>query len=341
MYAPTAAAVADAPPKNESFAARRTRLQADLAARNEAATVAVTPPVPPPPQTAAELVERAGDLAALPQVVMQVIALTGTTDASAGELERIIASDPAMTARLLTLANSSYYGLPRRISTLREAVIFLGFKTVRHLATTITAFNLFLGKSDGDSLMRRDLWKHSLNAGLCGKLIASAVPNAGVSAEVFTAALLHDIGKSLIHQHLKEPYAHAARAAAERGVPFHAVEREFLPFTHAEAGALLATRWNLPAVLVEAIGHHHTPGQAEADPHTCAAVALASDFANAFGGSTAPSPDTAGTAETPRPVLSLNEEAVVLLGLRADALHRLSGACAAELRAGSALTSLF
>ena len=323
----------------ETLAARRARLSEEAAARAHAAAETLRAP-----RTVRDLISRAGDLAALPQVVLQVITLTGrANDVSTTEIERVIASDPALTARLLTLANSSYYGLPRRISTLREAIVFLGFKSVRNLATAITAFNLFLGKSDESSLLRRDLWKHALNAGLCGKLIASAVPNAGISGEVFTAALLHDIGKTLMQQQMPDPFRQAMQAASARGLYFHDVEAEFFGFTHAEAGALLATRWNLPPILVEAIGYHHQPGAAQSDPKTCAAVALASDFANAFGGppaSTAGSEpsEAAAVVEAPRP--TLNRDALVLLDLKADALYRLSAACAAELRAGSALTAL-
>ncbi len=311
-----------------SFSARRARFAAD---GNTAAATAVRAPRDNSPKTAEDMVADAGDLAALPQVVMKVIALTGDTTATAAQIEQVIGSDQALTARILTLANSSYYGLPRRISSLREAVVFLGYKTVRSLATTITAFNVFVGKSDTESLVRRDLWKHALNTALCGKKIASTVSAAGISDEIFTAALLHDIGKTLMQQHLPHQFLAAVDAAKERGVAFHQVEQEFLPVTHAEVGALLATRWNLPPLLVEAIGHHHTPRLAQTSPQTCAAIALASDLANAFG----------GTSTLTQQGPSLNEEAVTILGLKASALLRVSAACADELRAGSALPNLF
>lgn len=332
----TATAAADAV---ETLAERRARLAREAAERARAAAEEEQTP-----RTARELVtSRTNDLAALPQVVLQVIALTGrAAEVSANEIERAISSDPALTARLLTLANSSYYGLPRRIGTLREAIVFLGFKSVRNLATAITAFNLFLGKSDEDSLIRRDLWKHALNASLCGKLIASALPQAGISDEVFTAALLHDMGKTVMQQQMPDKYSQAAQVMAAQQAPFHAVEQSVFGFGHAEVGALLATRWNLPPVLVEAIGFHHRPGEAKTDPKTCAAVTLASDFANAFG---APPPTPADAAEpggaAPQGAApTLNLDAVALLDLKADALGRLASACAAELRAGSALASL-
>lgn len=316
---------------DESLAERRARLAAEQASANEASQDKM-------PKTVADLVDRAGDLAALPQVVMQVIELTGSANATAGEIERVVGSDQALTARILTLANSSYYGLPRRISSIREAVVFLGFKTVRNLAMTVTSFNLFLGKSDAQSLTRRDLWKHSLNAGLCGKLIVSAVPNTGISEEVFTAALLHDIGKMPMIQYLPGLFTRAVTAAHDRRVAFHHVEGDFLPYTHAEVGGALATRWNLPPVLVEAIRCHHAPDQAVGDPKTCAVVCLANDLANAFGSAPAPGESKPARPSGDAPIL--NEVAIALLEMKADALHRLSAACAAELRAGSALASL-
>lgn len=321
-------AAPDEPGPTESLAERRARLMAQHAAVNEA-------PKEDFPQTVADLIARAGELAALPQVVMQVIELTGNQNTAAFEVERVIGNDQALTAKILTLANSSYYGVPRRISSIREAIVFLGFKTVRNLAMTVTSFNLFLGKSDAQSLARRAQWKHSLNAGLCGKHIASAVPGAAISEELYTAALLHDIGKVLMHQHLTRLFVQAAHAAEERGVAFHQVEQEFLPFTHAEVGAALATRWNLPPVLVEAIGYHHHPADAPSEPHTCAAVTLANDLANAFG--------DGAEGETPAVIageLALSEDAIRILGIAPDALQRVATACATELHAGAALTTL-
>lgn len=315
----------------DSLAQRRARLSAVHAGQNEPAASAPLPP----PASVVELVERAGDLAALPQVVMQVIGLTGSPSVHATDVERLVGNDQALAAKLLTLANSSYFGLPKRVSSLHEAVVFLGFNAVRNLALTITSFNLFLGKSDHDSLVRRDLWKHALGTGLCGRLLASAVPGAAISEQIYTAALLHDIGKTLLWEHFPQDYDHAVSVSRRTGLPLFQIERDYLPFTHTEVGEALAHKWNLPDGLVEAIALHHEPDAATHDPKTCAAVGLASDIAAAFG------TDPAGAAASENNGGHyVNFESLALLEIKADALHRISAACAAELRAGSALASL-
>ena len=123
-----------------------------------------------------DILDGAGELAALPQIVMRVIDMTADPKAIPADLERVIGMDQALAAKLLTLANSSYYGLPRRISSLREAVVFLGFKTLRNMAMTITTFNLFLGRADADSLIRRAIWRHSVDAAQCAKVITALLP---------------------------------------------------------------------------------------------------------------------------------------------------------------------
>ena len=119
--------------------------------------------------------------------------------ATAADVEKIVGIDQALAGRILALANSSYYGLPRRISSLREAVVFLGFKAIRNLAMTITTFNLFLGKRDSASLARRTLWRHSMDTAQCARIVTSRLHPSDRETfgtdEAFTCGLLHDVGK--------------------------------------------------------------------------------------------------------------------------------------------------
>jgi len=124
------------------------------------------------PFTLEQILADAGEMAALPQVVLRVIELSSDPGASASDLERVIATDPALAARILTLANSAYFGMPRRLSSLREAVVFLGFKSVRTLAMAVTTFAMFMGKSDADALVRRAVWRHSLDTAQCARTLA-------------------------------------------------------------------------------------------------------------------------------------------------------------------------
>ena len=224
------------------------------------------------------------DLAALPQVVMRVIDLTADPKATPADLERVIGSDQALAARLLTLANSSYYGLPRRISSLREAVVFLGFKTLRNMAMTITTFNLFLGRSDTDSLARRSVWRHSVDTAQCAKALATLLPppvreEIG-SDQLYTCALLHDIGKMALDRSRHALFTEIVTLCQSEGIRYSDAEAGALPFHHGQIGAALAARWNLPPMLCEAVAFHHTPRAAELNPKLTAAVCLANEIAH-------------------------------------------------------------
>ena len=224
------------------------------------------------------------DLAALPQTVMRVIDLTADPKATAADLERVIGIDQALAARILTLANSSYYGLPRRISSLREAVVFLGFKTLRNMAMTITTFNVFLGRSDTDSLVRRAIWRHSVDTAQCAKAITSlltpTIAEEIGTDQVYTCALLHDIGKMALDRSRHALFTALLGMAEDKSIRYWKIEAQALPFPHGQIGAALAAQWNLPPMLCEAIGFHHTPRAAELNPKLTATVCLANEIAH-------------------------------------------------------------
>ncbi len=280
--------------------------------------------------TLEDILAGAADLAALPQVVMRVIDLTADPKATPADLERVIGMDQALAARLLTLANSSYYGLPRRISSLREAVVFLGFKTLRNMAMTITTFNLFLGRSDAESLVRRAVWRHSVDTAQCAKIITGLLP-AATQEEVgadqaYTAALLHDIGKMALDSSRHALFTALVGLAQAKEVRYSLIESQALPFGHGEIGAALAGRWNLPPMLCEAIAFHHTPRAAELNPKLTAAVCLANEIAHFAA---AESPDTEAAA-----FHSACADAMIPLRISETGLAGMARACRAELDKG-------
>ena len=231
-----------------------------------------------------QIIAGASDLAALPQVVMRVLDLTVDPKATSADLERIIGLDQALAAKVLALANSAYYGLPRRISTLREAIVFLGVKTLRNQAATITTFNLFLGRSDTPALARRALWRHSVDTAQCARVITSLLHPAAQEAvgceQAYTCGLLHDIGKLALDRSRHALFVSIYEMAHVQHVRFHEIEGEVLPYTHAQIGGALATRWDLPPILCEAIAYHHTPRAAELNPKLTAAICLANEVAH-------------------------------------------------------------
>jgi len=280
-----------------------------------------------------EILDGAADLAALPQVVMRVMDLTTDRKATATDLEKVIGMDQALAAKILTLANSSYYGLPRQVSTLREAVVFLGFKTVRNLAMGITTFNLFLGRSDHASLARRSVWRHSMDTAQCARVITSLLHPAAQEAvgvdQAYTCALLHDVGKIALDRSRQALFVAIMELTRTRHVRYSVIENQIFAFSHGQIGAALAARWNYPPALCEAIAFHHTPRAAEMNPKLTAAVCLANEVAHFL--EDAPASDEEGA------LAALHEacrEAMFPLRVSEDGLHAMTRACRAEIDKG-------
>ncbi len=201
------------------------------------------------------IIEKIKELAVLPQVVYQVLDLTNDPNATARDLERVISIDQGMSARVLNTVNSAYYGLPRKIASIKDAVVLLGFKTIRNLAMTASVFDLFVGKIDRQNLRRGKWWRHSLDTALCCRLIASQLPGCSPD-EAYTAGLLHDIGKPLLDRYGQSPYEEV-ESLMELGVPELQAEREVFGCDHAELGREVSLHWGFPEKLAEAIGAHH------------------------------------------------------------------------------------
>ncbi|GIV20446.1 MAG: phosphohydrolase [Armatimonadota bacterium] len=208
-----------------------------------------------------QLVQTIRDLPALPEVVVRVMRMAEDPRSDAQGIARVIATDQAMAARVLKLANSAFYGLPRRVSTLSEAVVILGFRTIKNLAIAASTFELLNREIAGYWLQRGELWRHSLACAIGAQLIARRV-RLPVSEEAFVAGLLHDIGKVAIHLFVREQFDQIMERALQDRIPFVEAEQAVLGFNHAMAGGLIAEKWNLPPLLVSVIKYHHQPSSA-------------------------------------------------------------------------------
>lgn len=232
---------------------------------------------PEPEHTLAGLLTKVSEIAAMPQVVYKILELTGSTATSAQAIEDTISLDPGFSSKVLILANSAFYALPRKATSIREAATFMGYKTIRQLAMTVGVFDMFVGKNDSDSLRRRTWWRHSVDAAVCAKTIAKQV--AGVDPEdAYSCALLHDVGKSLLDRATQGEYAMVEALILDGLTPTDA-EREVFGCTHMELGAAAAQRWNLPRMIVDSIGMHHGDVFGEFVPHV-AITCVASEFAH-------------------------------------------------------------
>ncbi|MEN3002180.1 MAG: HDOD domain-containing protein [Armatimonadota bacterium] len=221
-------------------------------------------------------IERAvHDLPALPSLVMRLVELVESENATAEQVERLITADPALTAKVLHLANSAYYGLTRAISTVKQAVIVLGFHTVKNLVLGISAFMALRG-SRSPSKVELGLWEHSFAcAGIAREMMLAHKQSLRQAENVFMAGLLHDIGVLFLYTRFPKEYQKVLQSANPQRMR-HEVETEILGMNHAEVGALITDAWGLPTMLVSLIGNHHAPYLPEGEarlPTACLMVA--------------------------------------------------------------------
>jgi putative nucleotidyltransferase with HDIG domain len=198
------------------------------------------------------------DLPTIPRTVLKITELVNEPQSSAKDIARIITDDPVLTARLLKLVNSSFYGFPQRISTVTNAIVLLGFDAIRSLLLTTSVFDLFADRNQKLKKDQEKFWDHSLGCAVGAKVIGNYLRHDKIE-ELFVSGLLHDIGKIVQMQYLPEEFAKVAAAINKDNILMITAEKSVLGYSHAEIGQLLADRWNLPVKLEQVIAHHHEP----------------------------------------------------------------------------------
>jgi HD-like signal output (HDOD) protein len=227
------------------------------------------------------IIRRIDDLPTLPRTVFRITEMINNPRSSARDLAQVITDDQVLTARLLRLVNSSFYGFPQRITTITRAIVVIGFDAIRHLLLTTSVFDIFSDRRSDLQEARENLWDHSLGCAVAAKVIGKYIRHDKIE-ELFVCALLHDIGKIVSMVYAQQDYEAVTRLAAEKDILLIEAETALLTYTHADIGRLLAERWNLPKMVAEVIFHHHTPDQAGAYAKEAAVVHLADIFCRAL-----------------------------------------------------------
>jgi len=198
------------------------------------------------------------DLPTLPRTVLKITELVNNPKSSVKDIARIITDDQVLTARLLKLVNSSFYGFPQRISTVNTAVVLLGFDAIRSLLLTTSVFDLFADRDKKSKQDQEKFWDHSLGCAVGAKVIGNFMRHDKIE-ELFVAGLLHDIGKIVEMLYLPDEFAKVVATINKQNILMLTAEEQVLGYDHAEIGQLLADKWNLPIKLEQVIAHHHQP----------------------------------------------------------------------------------
>jgi len=202
------------------------------------------------------LISTIGDLPASPATVSAVMGLTSNLDAKVADVSRLLSSDQSLTARVLKLSNSSYYGRSKEVTTLREAIMVLGFFTVRSMVIASSAHTMFQ-KGQADQISKA-LWEHSFSTAVAARQIAAHIKHPNKD-EIFIAALMHDIGKLVLLQKFPDAYAQLIEQAIDEQIRIYDIEAREYSFTHCDVASLLLEKWSFPDNLCAAIQMHHDP----------------------------------------------------------------------------------
>jgi putative nucleotidyltransferase with HDIG domain len=191
-----------------------------------------------------------------PGVYTQIIQVMCDPAWGPAQLAAVIERDIAMTAKVLQLANSAFFGISHEVTRVRDAVVYLGAETIKSLTLTAEAFSKLAPKNlDGFSI--EEFQQHAM---LVAGIAAAILPDGRERQEAVTAALLHDIGKLVLIADDPRRWVELSEAARRRSLPLHQIEQEQDGVTHAATGAYLLSLWGLPDGVVEAVAHHHDPG---------------------------------------------------------------------------------
>ena len=223
--------------------------------------------------TLERVVSMVGDLPAMPAVVAEVLEITDDPNSQMADVSRSLQSDPALTAKILRVSNSSYYGMKQYVGTLKLALVILGVREIRNIVLGVSVFET-LRQKGADVNTATEIWRHSLRVAGIAKQLAAHI-GLGLQGEEFIAGLLQDIGKMVLLCQMGPEYAKLYQKNKHFSDTLYDAELAEFGFTNADAAMALASRWNLPQGLGDALWYQYvTPGRQLKDAHDPLLAAL-------------------------------------------------------------------
>jgi HD-like signal output (HDOD) protein len=229
-----------------------------------------------------DLIKKVDDLPPMPDIVVRLLHASRDPETSTHEMVELIKHDPALTFKVLRLCNSSYYGLPRKINSIQEALVYIGTDTLVNFILAGCLSSFYQQAQNGYGMERGDLWRHSVGCAIASRCIAAQTSDTR-SAQAFTAGLLHDIGKIVLDAYVRDAFQAITALVRNEHLSFDQAEHQVLGYSQTEAGARLAKHWNLPEILIDVIQYHQEPHLAKVDPTLVAQVHLGNILCLSFG----------------------------------------------------------
>ena len=200
-------------------------------------------------------IETIRELPTLPLVANKINAILHDPKSSISDLSKIIEKDQSITAKVLKLVNSAHYGLPQKVSTINQAIGFLGYRNISYIVMTLSVFDT-LKNLVSKSFNRQKFWVHSIAVGIMSQKLAKECGYLLVE-DVFTSGLLHDLGKVFLDGFMHEEFEVIINKAEKEGIAFIDAEHELFDVDHTMVGEWMARTWRLPLHVIAGIKHHH------------------------------------------------------------------------------------
>jgi HD-like signal output (HDOD) protein len=206
----------------------------------------------------ADLVAGVVELASPPEIYTRITRLLDEPGTSSADFAGVLQEDPALTARLLKIVNSVFYGFPSQINTVSRAITLVGMRELRDLVLTATVLDMFNGLPN-ELVTMRSFWEESMRCAVFARLIAQQQHQEEEIESIFIAGLLHEVGHLVIYRKVPELVRESILLHKNRGIDVHVAEREVMGFDYAEVGGILLRKWKLPASLCDAVEYHIDP----------------------------------------------------------------------------------
>lgn len=258
-----------------------------------------------------ELIRRMEDLPTLPSVAVKIINVLLDETSSARDVAEIVEADHSLTMKLLMVANSAFYGTPRGVSTVKEAIVSLGFNKLKSMILSLSVLDTVEAMASESELDIQEFWAHSLRCAVCVEDLSRKL-REDFSEEIFVAGLLHDIGKLVLSRYAPSGFREASALVRSRGMGQAEAERAIMEIDHGAVGKSIMDRWHFPVALKESVGLHHDPPleriERDVSCRMAAIICLADMMSNARNVGLGGSVELAGFGEEVREKLGLSRE---------------------------------
>lgn len=208
------------------------------------------------------IIDSLGQIPTLPVVVTQLLKVINHPNSGADNAAAFVEKDIALASKVLKLANSSYYGIPRTITNIKSAIVILGFNAIKSLVLSSSVLKIFEEKGEQTLFDKNAFWNHSVEVAMMAKSLARKVRGADYD-QAFSGGLLHDIGKLILAQYSTRDYQEVLGEVTQGKRPSEVIEQEILGITHCKISGMLLERWGIPEALQIPVSFHDQPTKAE------------------------------------------------------------------------------